>query len=50
MDVYASGKTQRHAERKQAGIDYVKSLAVGKGKVPAWEDGKGVLADVKHDA
>lgn len=42
--------TQRHAERKQAGIDYVKSLAVGKGKVPAWEDGKGVLVDVKHDA
>lgn len=31
--------------KKRSGIDYIKSLAVGKGKVPTWEDGKGALAD-----
>lgn len=37
------------SQNKRSGIEYIKSLAVGKGKVPAWEDGKGALADVKYN-
>lgn len=33
---------------RHTGIDYIKSLAVGKGRVPAWDDGKGALVDVKY--
>lgn len=41
-------EAQKEQVDKRTGIDYIKSLVVGKGKVPAWEDGKGVLADVKY--
>lgn len=37
-------------DKKKSGIDYIKSLSVGKGKVPADEDGKGALVDVKYNA
>lgn len=39
-------KEKKAGQRK--GLDYVKSLAVGKGRVPAWEEGKGVLVDEKY--
>lgn len=41
-------EAQKEQVDKRTGIDYIKSLVVGKGKVPAWEDGKGVLADIKY--
>lgn len=44
-----SHKEKSSINKKHSGIDYIKSLAVGKGKVPAWEDGKGALVDVKYN-
>lgn len=41
------GNKEKEAGQR-TGLDYVKSLAVGKGKVPVWEDGKGVVVDEKY--
>lgn len=40
--------TKPKASTRRTGIDYIKSLTVGKGQVPSWDDGKGALVDVKY--
>lgn len=44
-----SRSEKSNSKRKHFDLDYIKSLAVGGGKVPAWEDGKGALADAKYN-
>lgn len=52
-ELYARLQEKQEAKHKTSaaelmGVEYVKSLAVGKGKVPVQEDGKGIMADVKY--
>lgn len=39
---------KNNASARRTGIEYIKSLTVGKGQVPSWDDGKGALVDAKY--